>query len=174
MFNLKYFMCVITARIQRMREGTVFSLFVSPHIDGRGVLHPADGVGGIPILPHRGVPLSFLTGGTRWGVPPPGLDGVPPIGAGWGYPPLGLGGVPPGTGWGTPWLGLDWGTTPIRTGWGTTPVRTEQGYPPPPGATAQALATRRAVCLLRSCRRTFLFIALNCSVARISISANYT
>ena len=49
---------IITARIRRMGEGTVFSLFVSPHLDGGGVPKP-----------------SLDTGG---GVPQPSLDGVPP------------------------------------------------------------------------------------------------
>ena len=74
----------------------------------------------------------------------------PPIRTGWGYPSSksGLDVVNP------PPSRLD-GGTPIRTGWGT----------PPPGggdrAAERALATRRAVCLLRSCRKTFLFLKCN-------------
>ena len=47
-----------------MGEGTVFSLFVSPHLDGGGVPHHRSGWGGHPI--------PGLDGG---GVPQPGLDG---------------------------------------------------------------------------------------------------
>ena len=70
-----------------------------------------------------------------WGVPPqPGQDGGYPAG---GYPcRVPLQGTPPArSGWGVPC----WG--------GGYPVRTTEGV----------LTTRRAVCLLRSRRRTFLF-----------------
>ena len=43
--------CIFTARIRRMGEGTVFSLFVSPHLDGEGggwVSHPRSRWGGTP------------------------------------------------------------------------------------------------------------------------------
>ena len=118
-----------------MGEGTVFSLFVSPHLRGggypisglgRGVPHPRSGQGGIP-----------------WdGVPPPGpgigypLDmgqGTPsPLDLGWGTPPdLGRG-THPDLGWGTP-PDLGQGTQPPRDlGWGTPP-EPGMGYPPPPG-----------------------------------------
>ena len=79
--------CFITARIRRMGEGTVFSLFVSSHLGG-GVPPPQVWLGG-------GTPSQVWTGGVP-GVPPqPGLDGVPP----W-----------PDLGWGTPWPDLGWGT----------------------------------------------------------------
>ena len=56
---------IITARIRRMGEGTVFSLFVSPHLGG---------VGGTLVRSGRGVPH------LRYG------RGVPP-GPGMGDPP---------------------------------------------------------------------------------------
>ena len=56
---------IITARIRRMGEGTVFSLFVSSHLDGVGVPESGlDGWGGS--TPARS---------GWWGVPRPGLDG---------------------------------------------------------------------------------------------------
>ena len=65
---------VITARIQRMGEGTVFSLFVSPHLDGGGP-HPRSGH--TPFQVQMGGGEYSLRSG--WGVPPcPGLDGVHP------------------------------------------------------------------------------------------------
>ena len=125
---------VITARIRRMREGTVFSLSVHTSIGG-GVPHPRSGRGGYPIpgqdrgLLHtrsewRGYPI-LLMGGE--GIPISGLDlGVPhPADGGYpskirtgGYPILLTGGTPSNirTG-GFP------GVPPIETGWGTL------GYP---------------------------------------------
>ena len=50
---------------------------------------------------------------------------------------------------GVPPLGLD-GGTPCQDWMGVTPLSGDR-------ATERALATRRAVCLLRSSRRTFLF-----------------
>ena len=52
---------VFTARIRRMGEGTVFSLFVSPHLDG--------GEGDTPGLDGGGYPRSGWSGGTQ-GNPP--------------------------------------------------------------------------------------------------------
>ena len=74
-----------------------------------------------------------------------------------------LSGGYPSSSWGYPSPG--WGLfqkrdTPIqvRMGYPPPPTRTEVPLPPPLDRTAeQALATRRAVCLLRSRRRTFLF-----------------
>ena len=68
-----------------MGEGTVFSLFVSPHLDGGGVPQPGlDGGGGVGYSSQVlmvGVPQSGLDGrGVPWpdldwgGVPQPGLD----------------------------------------------------------------------------------------------------
>ena len=88
-----------------------------------------------------------LLGGTlAGGVPWPGgtLVRYPPSQVRMGGYPAGgvpwLGGYP---GWGVPWSG----TPPARSGWGGYPGRTTEGV----------LTTRRAVCLLRSRRRTFLF-----------------
>ena len=50
---------IITGRIRRMGEGTVFSLFVSPHLDGGGGV-PQPGLDG-----GEGGPWSGLDGG--WG-----------------------------------------------------------------------------------------------------------
>ena len=84
---------VITARIRRMGEGTVFSLFVSSHLDwgggvsqqgldgGKGVPQPGlDGGGGVPQPGFDGgwyPSQAWMVGGTC-GTPWPGLDGVPP------------------------------------------------------------------------------------------------
>ena len=89
---------VVTARIRRMGEGAVFSLFVSPHLyggGGEGVLRPSvDGGGGLPQpgLDGGGVLWPGLEGG---GVPWPGLDGG-------GYPSqvwMVGGGTPARSGW---------------------------------------------------------------------------
>ena len=87
-FMLSYyndFKEVFTARIRRMREGNIFSLFVSSHLDRGG--------GGYPIQ-LRGVPPSqvWTRGGLphpadRGGTPFPGLGRVPHPADGGGYPP---------------------------------------------------------------------------------------
>ena len=94
-----------TARIRRMIEGNIFSLFTPG--GGWGVPHPADG-GGTPILPDWGVPHPSQPGGRGtpsflMGVPPSGL-GYPSIGTGWGHPPIRPGVPPVGTGWRYPHL----------------------------------------------------------------------
>ena len=79
------------------------------------------------------------------GVPHWDLMGTP-IRTGSRYPPpLGLDGDTPCQDWmGTP-------SSPIRTGW---------GYPPPFfGRSGDRAAARRAVCLLRSGRRTILYFS---------------
>ena len=93
--NLLIIKHLFTAHIRRMGEGTVFSLFVSPHLGGGGtpvrsreVPHPRSGWGeGVP-HPRSG-----------WGVPQ-----VPPTRSGWGtpLPLLGQDGVPPRPGMGYP------------------------------------------------------------------------
>ena len=136
--------------------------FVSPHLDGGGGETPSNqwGIppsflmgagtpippnGGTPILPNVGeVPPSSLT---PWYPPVRTGWGTPTIETGWRYlPPSGLDGGNP-----QPPLALD----------GGTPCQNWMGYPPTPQsgdkAAKRALATRRAVCLLRSRRRTFLF-----------------
>ena len=90
---IKPVLYIITARIRRMGEGTVFSLFVSPHLGG----------GGTPVRSGGGYPI-------------PGLVGVPP-GPGMGYPLPDLGqGTPPGPGTGyLPWT---WDRVPPGPGTG--------------------------------------------------------
>ena len=71
-----------------------------------------------------------------------------------GYPPdLGRG-APPDLEWGTP---LDLNQKPPPNLGPDTPPDLGPGTPPTPG-TQRVPATWRAVCLLRSRRRTFLFI----------------
>ena len=104
-----------------MGEGTVFSLFVSPHLGRRGV--PQSGLGGR--APHSrfgqvgGYPIPGLA------PPPQTWDGVPPR-PGMGSPQT-WDGVPPDLGWGTP---QTWDRVPPWTwdrvpppdlGWGTPP-----------------------------------------------------
>ena len=109
----------------------------------------------------------------RSGYPPPGGvpgSGTPPGGyPGLGTPPGGyLGQVPPGEG-GYPGPGTPGGVPGSGTppggfpGLGTPPKGGVPGSGTPPGGvypgrtTEGVLTTRRAVCLLRSRRRTFLF-----------------
>ena len=135
-------LCIITARVRSTREGNVLTS-VCPSI------HPS-------VCPQGGVPISHnalqhfpechgAAGGYLTGYPPGGGPGTPRGGGGsWpgtpppprgvsGYPPGGVR-VPPGGGPGTP-------------PGGGYPGRTTEGV----------LTTRRAVCLLRSRRRTFLW-----------------
>ena len=122
---------VFTARIRRMEEGTVFSLFVSSHLD-IGVPQPGvDGWGGYPgqVWMVGGYPAR-----SRWWgrVPQPGLDGR-------GYPSQVwmVGGRYPSQIWmvggypGQVWMvGGTWGTTPLaRSGWGNPPHHDWMGYP---------------------------------------------
>ena len=77
----------VTARIRRMREGNIFSLFTL--VGGGGVPHPRSGWG----LPHPaegGTPSKIMTGG---------YPRVPPVQDWMGYPNPGLDGVPPVQGW---------------------------------------------------------------------------
>ena len=126
-------------------EGTVFSLFVSPHLNGG---YPIPGLGG-------GTLFQVLVGGTSsqvWvGVPISGLHGGTPsqvcMGREVPCPRSGLGVHHPRSGWwgypGTPQLGLDGGghpgyatSPPARSGWldggripGVPPARSGWGYP---------------------------------------------
>ena len=117
-------------------------------------------VGGVPRVPPNQV----------WMVWGKGLPGYPP-GQVW------MVGVP----WVPPWPGLDGGGYPLArsgwgastmTGWGNPPPWLDgvppqwldgvpptwlDGVPPPPPSKSSTCYTRRAVCLLRSRRRTFLF-----------------
>ena len=98
-----------------------------------------------------GGPGTYPPGGRGYLVRyPPGGVRVPPRGVGGsGYPPWGGPGTPPPDRV-PPWGGSGYppqGGYPVRWG-GGYPVRTTEGV----------LTTRRAVCLLRSRRRTFLLI----------------
>ena len=170
------------------REGNSFTLFVCPHRGGGpgtppgGV--PGSGTppqGGTQVrYPPGGVPGSGTPpGGYPGQVPPGGYPGqVPPRGGTQVRYPLPPRGVPgSGTPWGTrvryPPGGVPRSGTPPGGYPGQVPPRggTRVRYPPggvpgsgtPPGGypgrtTEGVLTTRRAVCLLRSRRRTFLFI----------------
>ena len=126
-------MTVIAARIRRMREGNIYSLFAlagggtlsqvwigggdTPsqvwtgggtlsQVQMGGVPHPRSRWGGVPNLLMGGYPHS--RSGWR------GYPGVPPIRTGWVTPSK--------TGMGTPLSRTGWGTPPSKTGWGT-PIR---------------------------------------------------
>ena len=102
---------------------------------GRGVPGQVPPLGGSGYPPWGGT-RSGTPGGVPGQVPPWGgtRSGTPRGGTRSGTPPVGGVRVPPLGGY------------PVR--WGGYPVRTTEGV----------LTTRRAVCLLRSRRRTFLFI----------------
>ena len=167
--NLKYQGQFITARIRSMTEGNVFTLSTISGGEG-GYPVPGLWVGGVPHPRSEGYPSQvqmvwgypspglgvysgqvWMMGGTLsmvWGVPWPGLDGgratpgKPPQASSWWW------GYPPGQVWmveGVPQV------NPPRPGM--------DGVPPHPlhRAAEWALATWWAVCLLHSCRRTFLF-----------------
>ena len=120
-----------------MTGGYVFSL--STIGGGEGVPRPGPD-GGYPEVPHQG-----------WGTPHLDLEGIPqpgPDGGHWGTPPPPI--------WTPPTRD---GVPPIWTWMEGTPLP-EMGYPPPPPVrtTEGVLTMRRAVCLLRSRRRTFLLV----------------
>ena len=171
---------IFTARIRRMGRGNIFSFFACSHLGG-GVPHPADrGVGyHIPGLDGGGYPIHLMGGTTSqvwtggaphpadWGVPPSQvwMGGTPSSWWGGGCPIPGLtwgGGVPPSQLTGsTPFPGLEGGTPsypdagvpPSQVWTGGTPLA---GGAPSTRPAQHVLATWRAVCLLRSRRRTFL------------------
>ena len=146
-----------TARVRSTREGNVLTSVcpsIHPSVCPRGggvpISHNAlqhfpecheAAAGGVPGsgTPRGGYPAQVPPrGGTRLRYPPPGgyPGQVPPPG---GYP----GQVP---------------THPPPGGGGGTQVRYPPGGGGYPGRTTEGvLTTRRAVCLLRSRRRTFLF-----------------
>ena len=149
--ELSYHTCLITARVRSTREGNVLtrvcpSINLSVHRGGypypimlcnisQNAMRQRRGGGGVPgQVPPGGVPGS----GTPRGVPG---SGTPPPG---GYP----GQVPPrgGTRVRYPRGGYPGQVPPL--GGGVTRV----------GSTEGVLTTRRAVCLLRSRRRTFLVL----------------
>ena len=81
----------------------------------------------------------------QWGRPHPRLEWGS---AGWGYPHWQDGGTSPSAGWGTPYPG----------------PRSWQGSTPNWNSKACISYTRQAVCLLRSRRRTFLFLIDFCRI----------
>ena len=128
---------IVTARIRRMGEGTVFSLVFSPHLIGGG-RYPSQVGGTTPSqvwLGEEGTPVRSR------GVPHPSSSwGVPHPRFGWGDTPsqVWMGRYPiTRSGWGTP-PDLERGTRipgmgyPFRTGMGYPP-RHGMGYPPRPG-----------------------------------------
>ena len=174
--------CIITARIRRMGEvlfsqvclSTSRSLVPGPFREGGGGLSPRFFPRSLVLDPFWGVPSprlflrslvpAFFKGGTlEWGTPPPqpGQWGTPgqewstPLARlGWcGYRQVRMGYPPPNqvmVGY-PPWAGQDGVSPPPPTG------QVRMGTPLPQGTTAErGLATRRAVCLLRSRRRTVL------------------
>ena len=118
------------------REGNSFTLFVSPHLGGGTLLGPGrggtcqvqPGGGSCQVHPGGGYPARSSWGGGGY-LPGPARRGGVPARSSWG-------GYLPGPARG--------GTLP---GGGGYLVRTTEGV----------LTTQRAVCLLRSRRRTFLF-----------------
>ena len=128
-------------------------------LGGGGGSYPIPGLarGGTPsqVWPG-GYPIPGLAGG---GVPHPslgrGYPGYPPTRSGWGPPGPGTG-YPPDLGQSTPQT-WDRIPPPPDLGWGTPPLPTRSGLD---RAAQRVLATRRAMCLLRSRRRTFLLAFL--------------
>ena len=148
----------ITARIRRMREGNIFSLFTlagggeewfaflltggTPSQVWTRVLYPRSkqgcwlGRGGTPSqvktggVPHpaEGVPPSKIRTGVPQGTPCPRLDRIPPT--------------------------QDWTVSLPRQDWMGWPLSGDW-------SAKHALATRREVCLLRSSRRTFLLVCVS-------------
>ena len=119
----------------------------------------------VPPRPGTGYPLGPGTGyprdlGLGTPCPGPGTRYPPPQTWDWDWVP------PPDLGLGTPWT---WDWVPPRSGTGYPP-RPGTGYPPRirsglDRAAQRVLATRRAVCLLRSRRRTFLLSEIDDKVA---------
>ena len=139
----------ITTRVRSTEGRYCFQRCLSIHILGRREVTPFSGEdwgGGAGVRwTHPQVSMGIGGGGMR-GTPSPGLDwgGV----SGWrGYPPSSVGAKIRG------WGRWDW--------MGYPPVQDWMGYPQPlqsgDRAVKRALVTRRAVCLLRSRRRTFLW-----------------
>ena len=116
-----------------MGQGNIFTLCVSPHLDGGGR---------VPLSQVRmgSTPFPGQDGGR--GYPLPGQDGE-------GIPFLGQDGVTPptGTGWFTPSLsGLD-GGPPIKVGWGYPQSKLDGGtpnHPPPPSGDRETERLRGA------------------------------
>ena len=111
--------------------------------------------GGTPYLANRGEPPSFAMGDGDWGINPSFMMGGIPILLTAGYHILPMG-VPHVTDWGYPHL--DWmGAPPSNQDWMGVPLGPDEGTPLSEDRSAErAFATWRAVCLLRSHRRTLL------------------
>ena len=159
---------IFTARIRRMGKVMFSQVCVRPHSGGNPVSGSFLGLW-VQVL-SQGVPQSQVGGITQYQVErvpqsqvgcTPGL-GYPPSWTGLGYPP-----VPDRTRIHPP--DQDWGTLPARWDWGIPPSQDRAGVPPPPSqdwsgvpslprTAERVLTTRRVVCLLRSRRRTFLFL----------------
>ena len=139
--------------------------------------HPKDGEGniftgvhihgGYPHLAYRGVPPSQVrTGGyplrrSGWQSTPSEVrtGGTAIFLMGGGVTPIWLIGVHPCWDWmGVPPSGLDGDTTLIDTGWDTPLIQTGSGTPLPIKRSGDRPVTRREVCILHSCKRTFLFL----------------
>ena len=108
-----------------------------------------------PLVGGGVTPSQVWVGGAHYaalsngGVPHPVMVGVPLYHPGWGVPP------PPST-----WPGGYPGYPLSRPGMRYPPnPDLGQGTSPPPQTWDGVLATRRAVCLLRSRRRTFLLVS---------------
>ena len=160
---------IITARIRRMREGTVFTDVCLLTFGGGAT--PSLQLGRMEGTPSflMGTPFPGLDGGvlhprSGQGVPQPRgtpcqQDGVPPPDLGKGYPlQTWEGGTLPVQTWeGVPSLSRPGkGVPPSRSG-----PRTGGGQDrgvPPTGTAQHVLATQRVVCLLRSRRRISLLV----------------
>ena len=119
---------IFTACIRRMGKVMFLRLFTPGWVP-----RPGEDGRGYPSQIRMGYPGQVRTGGMQ-----PGQDEGYPGQVRTGGTPARSGWVYPGQGWGTPHPGM--------------------GYPPLQDRTADGvLDAWRAVCLLRSCKRTFLF-----------------
>ena len=83
---------LVTACIQRMEEGNIFSLSVSSHLNGGGVPHPAEGCTPISGPGREGIPPSQLQ---ARGIPIQGLDEGTQVKMGVASSQVWMGGTPP-------------------------------------------------------------------------------
>ena len=152
--------------------GYPIQLGVPHHRSMWRVPHLANGGGGTPSQVWTGgYPIPGLARGVphgtgyppdlRWGTLQTWDRVPPPPNLGWGTPPRPGTGYPPRPGMEYPPWTWDGVPPPPRPGMGYPP-QTWDGVSPPPAMQALATATRRAVCPLRSRRRTFLFVFCFC------------
>ena len=152
-FNQFLISALITARVRSTREGNVLTS-VCPSI------HPS-------VCPQGGVPISHNAlqhfPGMPWGSrpqtpPPPGGTRTPP--GGYPDPPRGVPRPPQGGYPDPPWGGTQTppGVPGPPPGGGTRGGTRGDPGPPLPARTEGVRTTRWTVCLLRSRRRTFLFL----------------